>query len=120
MSENVRKTRKETVPIKVYVTPDEKIAITNNAESYSLSASNYLRNLGLGFSVTPTLDQEAVGALAKLNADQGRLGGLLKMFLTNDEKLRKFNENDLINGIEKCLSEIYSIQETLYHKVSKL
>lgn len=120
MSGNTEKTRKETVPIKVYVTPQEKDQIISNANLYSLSASNYLRNLGLGFSVTPTIDQEAVSALAKLNADQGRLGGLLKMFLSNDEKLRKFNEANLIQGIEECLNQIYSIQETLYYKVSKL
>jgi len=44
--------------------------------------SAYLRNLGLGFQPHSTLDQEAVLALLKVNADQGRLGGLFKLWLS--------------------------------------
>ena len=41
------KTRKESTPIKVWVTPEEKAAIAAKADAHSLSASGYLRRLGL-------------------------------------------------------------------------
>jgi hypothetical protein len=34
------------------------------------------------------LNQALIIQLAKINADRGRLGGLLKLWLSNDEKLR--------------------------------
>jgi hypothetical protein len=37
------KTRKESTPIKVWVTPEEKAAIAAKADAHSLSASSYLR-----------------------------------------------------------------------------
>lgn len=112
--------RKNLTPINVYVTREEKKLIKENAEKHSLSSSAFLREVGLGFTVTPTLDQQAISDLAKLNADQGRLGGLLKLWLTNDEKLALYDEQKLTSAIEEMLKKIYSIQETLYDKVSKL
>ena len=52
------------------------------AAATGLSVSAYLRNLGLGFQPHSPLDQEAVLALIKVNADQGRLGGLFKLWLS--------------------------------------
>ena len=37
------KTRKESTPIKVWVTPEEKAAIATKADAHSLSASSYLQ-----------------------------------------------------------------------------
>jgi hypothetical protein len=63
--------------------------------------SAYLRNLGLGFQPHSTLDQEAILALLKVNADQGRLGGLFKLWLSGQSapaaEIRK-----LLAAIEEC------------------
>ena len=66
--------------------------------------SAYLRNLGLGFQPHSTLDQEAILALLKVNADQGRLGGLFKLWLSGQSapaaetpEIRK-----LLTAIEDC------------------
>ncbi|MCG7556061.1 MULTISPECIES: plasmid mobilization protein [Pseudoalteromonas] len=107
-------------PINVYVSADEKLDITNRAKAHNLSASAYLKRIGLGYPITTTLDHQAVADLAKLNADQGRLGGLLKLWLTNDEKLSMYDKDKLPKTIEELLQKIYSIQEVLYDKVSKL
>ena len=53
------KTRKESTPIKVWVTPEEKAAIAAKADAHSLSASSYLRRLGLALPVESTIDQRA-------------------------------------------------------------
>lgn len=115
-----KKTRKETPPIKVCVNPDEKKDIQNLAKAHGLSTSEYLRNVGLGIPVVSVLDKEKIGDLAKLNADQGRLGGLLKLWLTNDEKLARFDQQKLVGTIEKALETIYENQKILLDKVQKL
>ena len=68
-------------PLKVFVSERERAEIETRAAATGLSVSAYLRNLGLGFQPHSTLDQEAILALLKVNADQGRLGGLFKLWL---------------------------------------
>jgi hypothetical protein len=113
-------TRKGHTPIKVWVTPTEKKAITDNAKLHGLSTSAFLRNVGLGIQVTGKLDQALVMELAKLNADQGRLGGLLKLWLSDDRKLAQFNQAQIIDTIEGVLEKIYQMQLKLLDKVEKL
>ena len=78
------KTRKESTPNKVWVTPEEKAAIAAKADAHSLSASGYLRRLGLALPVESTIDQRAILELVKIHADVGRFGGLIKMWLTTN------------------------------------
>ncbi len=113
-------TRKGTSPIRVWVTPEEKQEITDNAKAHGMSASSFLRTVGIGIPVVSKIDKMQVSELAKLNADQGRLGGLLKLWLTNDEKLAHFDQNKLIGTIETALETIYANQRVLLEKVSKL
>lgn len=69
-------TRKATTPINVWVTPEEKAQIGALAEQTGHSMSSLLRALGMGYSPPSTLDCKMVLELAKINADQGRLGGV--------------------------------------------
>ena len=64
--------------LKVVVSERERAEIETRAAATGLSVSAYLRNLGLGFQPHSTLDQEAILSLLKVNADQGRLGGLVQ------------------------------------------
>jgi hypothetical protein len=54
------KTRKESTPIKVWVTPEEKAATAAKADARSLSASGYLRRIGWALPVESTIDQRAI------------------------------------------------------------
>ena len=78
----VEESRDRNRPLKVLVSERERAEIETRAAATGLSVSAYLRNLGLGFQPHSTLDQEAILALLKVNADQGRLGGLLKLWLS--------------------------------------
>lgn len=60
-----------------------------------LPVAAYLRNIGLGYEVTSVLDYRRVDDLAKINGDLGRLGGLLKLWLTNDERLRQVKADEI-------------------------
>ena len=60
--------------------------------------------------------------LVKINADLGRIGGLLKMWLTNDEKLELEGHSSarLESVILAALRDTKSIQALLYQKASAL
>ena len=94
--------------LKVVVSQRERAEIETRAAATGLSVSAYLRNLGLGFQPHSTLDQEAILALLKVNADQGRLGGLFKLWLSGQSapaavtpEIRK-----LLDAIEECQLKI--------------
>jgi len=95
----------------VVVSQRERADIETRAAATGLSVSAYLRNLGLGFQPQSTLDHEAVLALLKVNADQGRLGGLLKLWLsgqsaasTEDLEIRK-----LLIDLEDCQRKLKAV-----------
>ena len=78
----MEESRERNRPLKVFVSERERAEIETRAAATGLSVSAYLRNLGLGFQPHSTLDQEAILALLRVNADQGRLGGLFKLRLS--------------------------------------
>lgn len=69
--------------LQVTVNADERQRIKARAAAAGLSVSGYLRAAGLGQPVRSALDHAAVAELAKLNADQGRLGGVLTQWLAD-------------------------------------
>ena len=70
-------------PLRVTVTPAEKAAIAGRAQDAGLSVASYLRTVALGRQVRSVLDHQAVGELVRVAGDQGRLGGLLKLWLAD-------------------------------------
>ena len=99
------------------VSDEEFIKIAEAAESVGLSHSAYLRELGLGYAPAPVYDLEAVEQMMKLNADQGRLGGLIKMWLSNDERLMMFERESLSKAIFGVLKQIEELQGELLEVV---
>jgi hypothetical protein len=68
-------------PLKVWVTAKERTDIETRAAGAGLSVSAYLRAAGMHHSLRSVYDLAAVEELAKVGADLGRLGGLLKLWL---------------------------------------
>lgn len=71
--------------------------------------STYLLNIGLGYQIRGIVDNNEVEKLAKVNGDLGRLGGLLKLWLTNDERTASFSEAT----IRAVLSRILDTQDLM-------
>lgn len=69
--------------LRVVVSASERVRIEERAKIARLSVSAYLRAVGLNQSIRSVLDHDAVRELAKVNGDQGRLGGLLKLWLVD-------------------------------------
>ena len=80
--------RQRQCVIKVRVTDAEKQAIEQRAAAVGLSQSGYLRRLGLNAPVHNRVDQRAIRDLAGVAGDLARLGGLLKVWLSNDERFQ--------------------------------
>jgi hypothetical protein len=89
-----RITRKQC-HLRVPVLPEEALAIKAQAQASGLPVAAYLRNIGLGMRVTSVLDYQRIDDLARINGDLGRLGGLLKLWLTNDNRLRQIKAEEL-------------------------
>lgn len=102
-------TRKGSPPIKVYCLPDERAAVQAKADAAGLSLSAYLLRVGMGYEIQGILDHRRVHDLAKVNGDLGRLGGLLKLWLTNDARVAEFTPAT----IRALLGKIEATQDDL-------
>jgi len=102
-------TRKHGRHLRVPVLPEEEAAIKQNAEAAGMSVAAYLRNIGIGYQIRGIVDNNEVEKLAKVNGDLGRLGGLLKLWLTNDERTANFSEAT----IRAVLSRILDTQDLM-------
>lgn len=94
--------------IDVWADADELQKITECAKNLKLSRSEYLRKLGLGYQPKGQFDQEAIRELVRLHADQGRLGGLLKLWLSE-----KKGEGASVKNVRELLQQIESFQMLL-------
>ncbi len=81
-----QKETKRTHHLRVPVFQNEKENIEAIARQAGLSVAAFLRDAGQGYEITGVTDYEQVRELARINGDLGRLGGLLKLWLTNDFK----------------------------------
>lgn len=103
-------TRKAGRHLRVPVLPDEEEQIKKLAASAGLPVAAYLRNVGLGYQVRSIVDNKRVEELARINGDLGRLGGLLKLWLTDDPRTARFGEST----IRAVLSRIEDTQDTMH------
>lgn len=117
-----KKTRKNSPPIKVYCLPEEREQIEANAKAAGMSLSTFLLTVGQGYKVTGIVDFEQVRELARINGDLGRLGGLLKLWLTNDVRTAQFGEatiRALLNRIEAKQDKIGQIMKFVIRPKTK-
>ena len=104
--------------ILVRVLPSEKEEIKTRAKACGMSVACYLRTLGLNHRPKAVLDAKAVMELARVNGDLGRLGGLLKMLLTNNERLK--GQDRAAHTIEALLADIQTTQATLFEAARRV
>lgn len=106
--------------LRVPVLPEEKTAIEQQAEAAGLSVAAYLRNVGLGYEIHGILDYRCVQDLTRTNGDLGRVGGLLKLWLTNDERFMQFRPIKVRAIILQLLARIESNQNELRTIIKKI
>ncbi|MCM8735503.1 conjugal transfer protein TraJ [Azospirillum sp. A1-3] len=112
---NAGETRDRQRPLKVWVNAAERARIEAQAEAAGLSVSAYLRNVGLGHQPRSVVDLDAVEQLIKVNADLGRLGGLLKLWLTDTP-----GRGAAVADVRELLGYIKDTQDELRHAMTRL
>lgn len=116
MEASEKVTRKGSAPIKVYCLPEERAAIEANAQAAGMSTSAYLLAVGQGYRVQGVTDYANVREMLRVNGDLGRLGGLLKLWLTDDARTARFGVDTilaLLGKIEATQDKISTIAESV-------
>jgi hypothetical protein len=100
-----RGTRPRKNRIEVWCDDNEFALIRASAQNSNLSNSEFLRNLGKGYEPKSAFDKEAIRGLAKLHADQDRLGCLLAQYLSEGK-----GASPPLKNVGPLLQEIESLQ----------
>jgi len=104
-----QKSRRRKHHLRVPVFLEEKVEIEANAKKAGISIARYLREVGRGYQIKGIMDYEHVRELVRVNGDLGRLGGLLKLWLSNDKRTANFSKAT----IEALLGRIGANQEEM-------
>lgn len=98
--------------IQIYLKSDEFEVIRQKAELVRLSMSAYARNLCLGYEPKSVAKAQAIRELVKVNADLGRAGGLLKLWLSEPDRNQK--------EAQQLLQELMEVKDRLAEKINAL
>lgn len=101
MKSNTTKTRRDLPPIRVYCSPEERETIEQQARSTGLSKSSYLLRVGMGYPIRSIVDHHQVEELVKINGDLGRLGGLLKLWLSKEQSVAGIEARTVRETLQK-------------------
>ncbi|MBF0251734.1 MAG: pirin [Alphaproteobacteria bacterium] len=107
--------RRRSVPLRAWVTPEEKAEVLALAKQAHLTTSELVRRLVTGRQLPSSQRHEDVLNLLKVNADLARLGNLLRMAMT-DEELQPPEGMDL----EALFDKIRDTQSLLKGKIEDL
>jgi hypothetical protein len=84
MTEDKKPKRIRQKVIQVVVTEAEKKQIEESAAMDNLSASQYLRDLGLGYQPKSLTDIKTIQEIRSLKSDMNKVGGLLKNLMSGE------------------------------------
>ena len=101
---NSTRTKSTNSRIEIRITEEEKAILRDQANSASLTMSEYIRRSAMNRRILSTLDQKAAGELA-------RLGGLQKYLLTQIKGLP--DEEGLRKGLNSTLLAVQDALGTL-------
>jgi hypothetical protein len=114
MKDKTQKHKRKEAAVLIPLLPKEKAVIRENAETAGMPLAVYMRQVSLGYRPRQRINPALVGDLSKVNADQGRLGGLLKLWLVKDERnTGEIDIRTLLNDLIKTQIEIMRIVKNL-------
>ena len=85
----------------MYCSPEERETIEQQARSTGLSKSSYLLRVGMGYPIRSIVDHHQVEELVKINGDLGRLGGLLKLWLSKEQSVAGIEARTVRETLQK-------------------
>lgn len=101
-------TRDRDRPLKVFVSDSERAFIVESAYTAGMSVSMYLRVTGMHGRPKSALDNKRIIDLIKVAGDLGRMGGLLKLWLSDraDEGASAVEVRQVLHQIEDLLPRL--------------
>lgn len=105
--------RRRSRHLRVPVLAEEGQQIEELAKQTGMSIAAYLRLVGIGHQPRSMIDVEQARELVRVNGDLGRLGGLLKLWLTDDAKLDALKPENTPAIIRGVLKRIEANQEQM-------
>lgn len=106
--------------ITVWLTDQEKDLIETKSKMTGLKASEYLRSLGCNYPLKSMVDQLAVDELIQTRSDLGRVGGLFKKWLTDQEGRSGNLGRRSYEDINKIVEDLESKQKQLLDAAQKI
>ncbi len=89
----------DKVSLKSYLTPEEYKSVSAKAAQANLSISQYVKTVILGYEVKSQVDAVAVLELTRATASLAKVGGLLKMGLSENPTMKELRP--LLHSIER-------------------
>ena len=93
-------------PIKVLVSEQERNELLARSQKAGIPISTFLRSAGLGYRPKSKLDSKVAMELLRVNGDLGRLGGLLKLRLSEGGRYDAADIRDVLKKIDSAMDEI--------------
>lgn len=118
-SEPAAKRRLRARDLKVPVFDEEAAVIQEQARGVGMTVAAYLRAVGQGYEPRAVVDRDQVDAMLRVNGDLGRLGGLLKLWLTDDAKLAAFDSGQVRQAVIAALRRIDENQASLRQAIGR-
>ena len=112
--------RKRQGHILLRVSAEEKAAIEKNASDCGLKTAAFLRNVGIGYQVKGIVDQKAILSLVRVNADLGRLGGLLKLWLSQRDQFGREAAGLKVSDVRSLFHKIEASQQQVKARLEEL
>lgn len=116
MTDRKKAMSKKPPPIKVYCRSEDRAVLRDKARSTGMSQSKYLLQVGLGYPVRSIVDHQQVEELFRINGDLGRLGGLLKLWLSEDTRVAGVG----VTTIRTVLKRIEHTQGLMVHIIRQI
>lgn len=113
MTNATTKVTRKHFHLRVPVLPDERDEIRRQACAAGKPIAAYLREVGLGYEMRGILDNRRIEELIRINGDLGRLGGLLKLWLTDDIRTKAFGETTIRAVLSKIEDTQIQLQDVM-------
>lgn len=118
MSKSEKRRRKQMILVRV--DEEEKRKLQEQAKKCGQSVAGLLRSLALHYPLISRVDQYALDILVKASADLGRVGGLFKLWLTQNSEAKPSLGNRTYESIEALVEEIEKNQREMLEISRKL
>lgn len=114
------KRRRRTRVLRIPVLPEEAQLIEARASAAGQTIAAYFRDVGTRYQARSTIDGKEIAKMQRINADLSQLGGLIKLWLDDDEKLDAYPPEQVLLAVRTALARIDGKQRELRRVIGRV